>query len=398
MHKHYHRIGILVLGAYLAVMAGYLLSSGCSRGGNPPTPVPTSSSTTSTSMTTSTSHSTSTTTSTTTTSRATTSRTTTSTTTTTLDPAWYPVNSGTGVDLFAVYFTDNQHGFVGGANGVVNRTTDEGASWRGVGIAGLSTQPIASISFSDSNHGCIVAYAGATPLIFQTVDGGDHWVAVPNTGISGNPTNSCLATGESHIWLPQQDRFYEYDGNGWTDRIADVVQLNTASQIKMWGSPGTGYSYGYIVGMANDVPGGLIYYTKDGGANWGRATVPSTIEQLSFNFRSVAMTGQTTAVAVGDNSSNLDQICRTSDGSFWTLVLSAEGGYFNAVGFADASSGWVMGSIGDFFYQTSDGGATWGQVASPVHLNGHSIHAIQFPTATRGFAVGDGGIILKCIH
>ena len=47
----------------------------------------------------------------------------------TVSAQWYQQNSGTGADLYAVSFSDEDHGWAAGASSTILRTTNGGTNW-----------------------------------------------------------------------------------------------------------------------------------------------------------------------------------------------------------------------------------------------------------------------------
>lgn len=75
-------------------------------------------------------------------------------------------------------------------------------------------------------------------------------------------------------------------------------------------------------------------------------------------------------------------------GAAWTPVTPGYGKYYLGVDFIDAQNGWLVGEH-QIVLRTSDGGATWSQ--QYVDTRNYALHAVQMWSATRGWAVGNGG-------
>lgn len=85
----------------------------------------------------------------------------------------------TQVLLTAVAFADDRHGWAGGHDSLILRTTDGGLNWEIIYEnripQGDVPKPILDMYFSDQLHGIAV---GAFSFMLTTEDGGEHWQAV----------------------------------------------------------------------------------------------------------------------------------------------------------------------------------------------------------------------------
>src|SRR5262249_57931859 len=84
----------------------------------------------------------------------------------------------------------------------------------------------------------------------------------------------------------------------------------------------------------------------------------------------------------------------TNGGGTWTPQPSGVGANLRDAHFVDASRGWAVGD-GGLILGTTDGGNFWYPEASGVTSNLRSVH---FATAAAGYAVGANGVILKRLN
>lgn len=259
---------------------------------------------------------------------------------------------------------------------VVNRSTDEGASWQPV-FANVSQGGVGGIDFVDRATGWIVG----GPHIWRTTTGGAdqaQWVdqtanvareadlsdvafvdAHRGVAVGADPT--AREEGRSRpLILVTSD-----GGEAW--RVADLGFLPRDLDTWLTGVCMTPTGRGIAVGNRfTRSADSLIVTTSDGGETWDDRT-------------SGALLGPTASLAA---------VGCAHDGDFWLvgapalLLASNDGGaswrritvapsrrnlFLNAVAFADASNGWVAGydeAVGASFGQilvfaTHDGGATW---------------------------------------
>ena len=135
---------------------------------------------------------------------------------------------------------------------------------------------------------------------------------------------------------------------------------------------------------------------------WQRATVSGATADLQFG--AVSMCDETVGLAVGEIEESgpvslIPTIFRSADGGATWATVTDEQIYGQLVGvaFSDAQHAWVVGAdygTGDrqapLMLASADGGQTWQRVA----LSGDDgLLAVQFPTASTGYATGDGGVL-----
>ena len=372
---------LILSGGLFVFILGFLLSGGCGKVVTVPTTSTTSSSVTSTNPTSSTS--------------------------TTLASGWSPVsNVPTTEDFNAVFFPDTQHGWIGGKNGVVFRTTNEGVSWKAVSISGLTTEDVKSISIMQGGEYVFIlaqdSHGSQKPKVFSSLNGGVTWETIENNELSTNPYASIFATGNSFLWLTGDGILSSFNGGFWVDEHSKTPNMHFANQIYfLWVL--SGYQQGYYIGqLVGTVPRGCIYYTSNGGTDWTQSTLPDSLEAIdNFGFTSVASASLNNAVAVGSTSMGpvLSQICKTSNGgASWTVVLSTEATvHIQVASFADSLNGWAMGTFGDHYYESTDGGDSWHYRNFTFSTNGYGFNAIFFPSANRGWAVGGHGEVIRYV-
>lgn len=212
---------------------------------------------------------------------------------------WY----GRG-DLTAVFFLDDQHGWVTGTAGRIFRTVNGGRSWH---MAQWRPQSqfhtrrdngpqLNDVVFVSAWEGWAVGQDG---VIIHTIDGGDTWQA-QNSGVS-TPLNAVA---------------FAPDGlHGWA--VGD---------------------------------NGVIRHTDDGGTTW-----TAQVSGIGYHLYDVfALDGQR-AWAVGQNG----HILATNDGGQTWHKQHVGGPHLYAILFLpDGRTGWAVGGSG-YVWATTDGGTTW---------------------------------------
>lgn len=247
---------------------------------------------------------------------------------------WKTQTSSTGSNLSHVWFVSDQAGFAVGDGGTVVATTNGGQRWtRNPAIP--TTANLFDVKFADALHGWAV---GGTGVVLRTTDGGTNW---------------------SRTVLP------------------------TTFQLR--GVAFAGLLDGWVVG-----DGGTVFGTHDGGASWYPLTITTTQSLRGVSRLDAAHTlaaGQVGTIAVA---------LAGPDSVVWSVPVPNAGAsnQLEACTLIDANVGYAVGfnsGVGGTVLRTDDGGLTWqAQVSNtPTHLN-----AVFFVDSQRGWAVGDGGIII----
>ncbi len=279
---------------------------------------------------------------------------------------WIVQDSGTSENLEAVWFVDNQTGWVVGANGVILNTTNGGESWNAP--VNLTNEDLKDVAFKSSMLGLIVGDNGA---IFRTTNGGASWQKVSG-GVSANlaavsfgSDGYVYAAGRDGVILRSMD-----DGMNWSLLASGAERFRAVFAVANM--------HAWVVG--ND---GVIKATTDGGATW---TVQST--GSTSDLHDVFFLNADTGWVVGQN----DVVYKTMDGgATWMLQNSGVTVGLEAVVFLSNSFGVVVGGGGKTF-STTDGGANWVLQQAPTSgkLNDLFLHASK-----NAWTVGDNGSIAR---
>jgi photosystem II stability/assembly factor-like uncharacterized protein len=252
---------------------------------------------------------------------------------------WSRVESKTLAWLKAVYFVNENLGWVAGSKGTLLSTDDGGRTWRQT--KKFTADNIRDLYFSDARHGWLLCernvYTSSSKppsYILQTSDGGSTWQTVELTD--------------------SRDRlvrfFFTRDGHG------------------------------YAVGE-----GGGIWQMLDDKGSWKRIALPIRYLILSGafldDFKGILVGGGGTILLTGDG------------GVEWTPTKLLEGkiSRLNSVFFVDRDKGWIVGNEGKIFI-TDNGGKIWQEGASGTN---EDLSDVFFLDSKAGFAVGDKGTIVQ---
>ncbi len=333
--------------------------------------------------------------------------------------SWTAVAQHTDAWLYGLDFADPSTGWIAGHHDtigdyspLIRKTTDGGISWAEQNIVGATI--LSGIRAFDATR---LAAFGSFGYLFTTGDGGETWERIPET--TSENFHRIRMTDAMNGWgvgEPSAIRKTTDGGETWTqiggvwdngdlNEILDVdgtTMIAAGTTILLTSSDGgttwsrmsqvvpyasgihfTSASTGWIGGRYG------IYYTTDGGASWEiqAGMGYGGVYDIEFVSPSVAF-----AVA------GLSTVFRSTDGgqSWQNIHSHGINNYLRALCFADAQHGWAVGEAYPtneaIILATTDGGASWFAQDSNVDAD---LYDVYFWNATRGIAVGEGGVILE---
>ena len=231
---------------------------------------------------------------------------------------WTAQTSGVTTSLYTVSTVDRNVGWIGGAGGVVLRTTDGGENWTNVTGSPIGTADVYAICGLDANT-CLVSTSPSATYVYRTTNGGSTWTEVftqtggfmddikfqnANTGIMyGDPvgsrwslwktTDGGATWDSSGMYLPQAGSEAGWNNSMWLSGNSVWFGTNNTRVYKSTDF-GLTWTYGATTGSANSYSvafNGDIGFTgqsvtlksTDGGDNWASVTLPSTGTCYSFN-------------------------------------------------------------------------------------------------------------------
>ena len=258
-----------------------------------------------------------------------------------------------GQAFTAVSFTDANHGVAVSGDGSIVVTADGGATWRekatpapsSVGAIFPQNLPPArwsfnGVSFTDPEHGFVV---GSDGLILSTADAGSTWTYRGNPRFGGLQDvkfvdefhgqivgrNTGRPDAISYTTIGTND-----GGESWQENLAGKPD---ESPLNMQGVAVTAPMHAIAVGDF-----GRIFVTFDEGKTW-RKRRSGTNEGLT----DVAFADRRRGVAVGGINFQGDLrgvVLATNDGGEnWTSFPFPDAGYFTSVAFASPSTAYAVG-------------------------------------------------------
>lgn len=290
-------------------------------------------------------------------------------------------------DLLGVYvFFGSNTGIAVGTNGIVIRTTDNGATWFRA-YSGVVVH-LRGVAMGSATVGWAVGDGGT---ILKTTDGGSSWtVQTSGTsealhGVWANSATTAWAVGANGTILVTTD-----GGTTWTPQTSGTTQtlrgvvfigtdgwvaghggtiLETSNSGTTWNAQTSGTSEDlHAVWMRDANNGwaagknGTIRRTSDGGANWNAQT-----SGTAQHINGLVMLSLT----VGWYAADGGVIRKTTDGSTWVAQTSNTAQNLNWIIYTEAAGNTVI-AVGDNMTidRTVNGGTAWATVIAPVFVIG----------------------------
>ena len=302
--------------------------------------------------------------------------------TVTASGSWQRQRTSSLAWLHAVFFVDQNRGWVVGSRGTLLTTTDGGTNWRA--MVHPTEDNIRDIYFADDLNGLIVcerniydlkSNTDARTYLMKTEDGGQHWQQVSMRGVDPNARIvRAIFTGAGRGWAFGEAGIV-YVTN---DMGATWTRLPAPTRYLLLGGDFINENDGWLVGA-----GATILQTADGGESWQHARLPTT----NVRFNSTSFVEKRLGWTVGSGGA----IFRTLNGGrSWLSQNSGVATDLLDVKFLDAGEGWAVGAEGVLLH-TTDGGTHWSMEQAGTD---HNLERIFFLDSTHGWAVGFGGTII----
>ncbi len=230
-----------------------------------------------------------------------------------------------------IFFLNDSSGYIGGDEGLVYKTTDNGETWKPLQYVPslISSNPVRRLFFLDS----ITGFA-ASDLLYKTLDGGQNWMKMTTPG--------------------------------------EALQFNAM----------TIFFFNNAEGLVQD--GAFIYKTSDGGTTWNMVLRSTTF------FRNFCVTPDGRCFAVGSGGS----IFRSGDkGNTWTKVDLHTNEYLVSAYFYNDQIGFI-GTSDSTLFKTTNGGNTWERINTGIKYLELTAFRFLSPLVGYTIANNNGGLTL----
>ena len=254
-----------------------------------------------------------------------------------VDGKWDKVRDNANY-FHSIHFPNVNTGYAVGENGLIHKTVDGGVTWT---AKNYGTTNYEAVFFTDENTGFI----GGASTILKTVDGGNTWTPpVSITSFMGHDVyDFYFVNANVGFAVCNQSQILKTTDGGlnWTSKFGPSTPNIMAIHF-----PTT--DAGYAVGQS-----GYFFKSKDGGETW---QFPGNIP-FSNALKSVYFTDAATGyIGCSDGT-----ILKTTDSAkTWTMkIIAPQSVTFEAMFFVNAQIGYAAG--GQSIWKTTDAGLTWNQ-------------------------------------
>ena len=283
--------------------------------------------------------------------------------------------------LHAVYFLDQQRGWIAGGNGTLLSTVDGGVTWNRISFTNKDT--LTDVYFFDDQRGWLLAQRDVFKLkanerasyLLSTNDGGNTWHRVLlNTPDVNTRFTRLLFSDAQHGWVIGETGTVLATNDG-----GEHWQLQrSATKHLLLGAAFANNNRGLIVGAAATI------MQSDDGVNW---RLGAASKDGNDRFNAVAIAGPY-MWATGNNGRILASL---NSGRSWVRQNSETSADLFDIKFIDAREGWAVGAQGPLLH-TNDAGLHWR--AEPI-AGSHGLERLFIIDRNHVWAVGFGGTILK---
>ncbi|NPV12108.1 MAG: T9SS type A sorting domain-containing protein [Ignavibacteria bacterium] len=316
---------------------------------------------------------------------------------------YYSTNNGTNwsfapttsANAYAVAFDGNLNGLSGFASGILNKSTNGGASW--FSITSPTSADVTGISTVDNNE-FFVAAGGS---VWKTTDGGNNW-----TMSYGSASSIYHLSLVPTLTEAQAAAGWAVGAGGLVIKYRRQIQQPSVHVVQPNG--GENWPVGStqnIIWDAQLISNVKLEYTTDNGATWiNIATVPAAkVKKVKLdgyspkdpngviegNLGVYAWTIPNTPStqckvrvsdasnpAVYDESDNVFTISEGVIGENWIVQNSGTTATLYSVSTVNANVAWATG-VGGVVIKTTNGGATWQTVTPPRAVDAHVICGVS---------------------
>ncbi|MFA6457102.1 MAG: YCF48-related protein [Bacteroidota bacterium] len=298
--------------------------------------------------------------------------------------SWVQQTSGTDSSLFDVHFIDPNNGFACGVGGMVLKTTNGGINWNPLSTG--FTDGFQIVRFLNADTGFVCGTTNG--ILLKTTNGGSSWNDI-------GPTLPDHSNGG--MWFTSIDTGCIAIGSGYSNSKI----LKTHNGGVTWDTVYAGVNWISYMNFSDayhgwaTASGGTILKTTDGGNNW-------TVLQLGDNYwmSGVYFFDPNDGLVGGgfQTTGTFPIIWKTTDsGNNWLPVFAQSSSVWigvSKIGFAEINIGYAINAVSTgagSLLKTTNGGTTWAVEVTPKK----NLRGLFFTDTTNGYAVGDGGTILK---
>jgi photosystem II stability/assembly factor-like uncharacterized protein len=283
------------------------------------------------------------------------------------------------IDVVSIAVLDDLTVWIGGFGGRIAKTVDGGTTWTVYTLAG--TGSVTALEIAPTGHVWATTTGNGVGNIWRTTTAtgaaATDWTQYP-AAPGGAGLNDIVVPDATHGYAVGDDGdLYSWSGAAWTYRgDADLESGSLYGVASLPSAPAVAVAVGEA---------GTILRTSTSGTSWGRVTSPTGDSLLAVRAGTGGMVASGFArVGVGGNTA----------GTTWTWngdTVAGRTRWGSAIDPVDGRIGLQVGSRGTI-WRTTDGGATWGTVASGTT---EPLFDVTYEKADVAWAVGGNGTILR---
>ena len=297
---------------------------------------------------------------------------------------WVKIQTPVNITLRQLLFVDSLTGWAAGEAGTIIRTTDGGNNWE---IQNSTVQTfISDIFFLDKNLGWATTTQDFFPfrsVILKTVNGGEDWIA--ETYPDSSKFIRTIFFFDSLIGFVGGS-YIAHTSDGGTTWTPAQIDSNMLSGLPVYSFNFFNRQFGYACGGFID-QAGVIWRTTDFGFNWSAQGV--NVDEV-FDIYILDSLNAITLSGDPEGFFPIAKIRTTNSGDTWSNDTLSFFGLSFAIDFRTYNEGWS--ASGYKFLLTTDRGTTWSEFQTP---DSSIVFDLQFTDSRNGYAVGDGGVVLK---
>ncbi len=300
--------------------------------------------------------------------------------------------------------SDGKHGYVvwaSGSNGVILRSTNDGATWKQLSVAGGGDLDFRDIEAFDEDIAYVMSSGdGDKSRIYKTSDGGNSWKLQYSDKRPGFFLDSLACDSKTHCLAlsdPVDGKFLVLstdDGEHWKEVPRDKMPAALPKE-GAFAASGTAIAlcdHGNVF-FATGGAAARVFHSGDGGRSWAVAVTPIASGNASSGIFSIACDGSLVVVVGGDykEPASAKRVAAHSNdsGTTWRLAEQQPGGYRSAVGSFSYGDFATVGPNG-----TDISHYEGGEVMHWTHTDTLNLNAVSFD-GTNGWAVGPRGTIAR---
>ena len=265
----------------------------------------------------------------------------------------------------------------------IYRSTDYGATWSAIPYQ-YPGQEVGRESNSMDIKGSSWVVGGENGLLNVSTNAGATWAGISKVLTSDGVYGLDVVQGTSKVWvsgvsssgLNNSILFSSNSGTSWS--IQSTIPNADLRDIDMI-SENSGWSCGF---------NGAVFRTSNGGVNWGQASLPgvggATLTRVDFvdDMNGYIFAGSAAFWKTTDGGNNWAQMpTGTGEGVRWADMVNAATGYHISSSITDSR-----------IFKTSNGGTNWTEQSYP---NPGNLWRIKMINSNTGYVCGDGGRLFR---